>query len=66
MERSDYQFFLFFFFLKFEGDYKEGYYIGVEVAQDDPKAQKPFSGPNVWPGTGNVRNHSGHKKKTLC
>ncbi|KAM5547576.1 2-oxoglutarate-Fe(II) type oxidoreductase hxnY [Rosa sericea] len=31
------------------GDYKEGYYIGVEVAEDDPKAEKPFYGPNVWP-----------------
>ncbi|KAJ7973798.1 2-oxoglutarate (2OG) and Fe(II)-dependent oxygenase superfamily protein [Quillaja saponaria] len=31
------------------GDYKEGYYIGVEVAGDDPEAQKPFYGPNVWP-----------------
>lgn len=31
------------------GDYKEGYYIGVEVSEDDPAAQKPFYGPNVWP-----------------
>ncbi|GAB2268369.1 hypothetical protein Dimus_003332 [Dionaea muscipula] len=31
------------------GDYKEGYYIGVEIPEDDPKAQKPFCGPNVWP-----------------
>lgn len=31
------------------GDYKEGYYIGVEVPEDDPKAEKPFYGPNVWP-----------------
>ncbi|XP_024020686.1 2-oxoglutarate-Fe(II) type oxidoreductase isoform X2 [Morus notabilis] len=31
------------------GDYKEGYYIGVEVAEDDPEAEKPFYGPNVWP-----------------
>lgn len=32
-----------------EGDHKEGYYIGVEVPEDDPKAQKPFFGRNVWP-----------------
>jgi len=32
-----------------KGDCKEGYYIGVEVAKDDPRATKPFSGPNVWP-----------------
>eukprot|EP00262_Sarcandra_glabra_P015712 TRINITY_DN4907_c0_g2_i1.p1 TRINITY_DN4907_c0_g2~~TRINITY_DN4907_c0_g2_i1.p1 ORF type:complete len:300 (-),score=49.82 TRINITY_DN4907_c0_g2_i1:378-1232(-) len=31
------------------GDYKEGYYIGVEVSEDDPQSQKPFYGPNVWP-----------------
>ncbi|KAJ3702285.1 hypothetical protein LUZ61_005990 [Rhynchospora tenuis] len=31
------------------GDYKEGYYIGVEVPQDDPQANKPFYGPNQWP-----------------
>ncbi|XP_057985673.1 2-oxoglutarate-Fe(II) type oxidoreductase-like isoform X1 [Hevea brasiliensis] len=31
------------------GDYKEGYYIGVEVPEDDPQAEKPFYGPNVWP-----------------
>ncbi|GAV88056.1 2OG-FeII_Oxy domain-containing protein/DIOX_N domain-containing protein [Cephalotus follicularis] len=32
------------------GDYKEGYYIGVEVPEDDPQAEKPFFyGPNVWP-----------------
>ncbi|KAL3829926.1 hypothetical protein ACJIZ3_018728 [Penstemon smallii] len=33
------------------GDYKEGYYIGVEVPEDDPDAQKPLSGPNLWPPT---------------
>uniref|UniRef100_A0A0D6QYU0 Fe2OG dioxygenase domain-containing protein n=1 Tax=Araucaria cunninghamii TaxID=56994 RepID=A0A0D6QYU0_ARACU len=32
-----------------KGDCKEGYYIGVEVAQDDPRATKRFAGPNVWP-----------------
>ncbi|KAG8656957.1 hypothetical protein MANES_03G026000v8 [Manihot esculenta] len=31
------------------GDYKEGYYIGVEVPEDDPQAEKPFYGQNVWP-----------------
>ncbi|KAJ0091742.1 hypothetical protein Patl1_13330 [Pistacia atlantica] len=31
------------------GDYKEGYYIGVEVPEGDPEAEKPFYGPNVWP-----------------
>lgn len=31
------------------GDYKEGYYIGVEVPEDEPQAEKPFYGPNVWP-----------------
>ncbi|KAF5458973.1 hypothetical protein F2P56_022965 [Juglans regia] len=34
------------------GDYKEGYYIGVEVAEDDPEAEKPFYGQNVWPAPG--------------
>ncbi|XP_042492376.1 2-oxoglutarate-Fe(II) type oxidoreductase hxnY isoform X2 [Macadamia integrifolia] len=33
------------------GDYKEGYYIGVEVPEDDPEAEKPFYGPNIWPAT---------------
>ncbi|CAO2841874.1 unnamed protein product [Amaranthus hypochondriacus] len=32
-------------------DYKEGYYIGVEVPEDDPDADKPFHGPNVWPAS---------------
>ncbi|KAL9268535.1 2-oxoglutarate-dependent dioxygenase-like protein, partial [Drosera capensis] len=31
------------------GDYKEGYYIGVEVPDGDSKAQRPLCGPNVWP-----------------
>ncbi|KAF3442978.1 hypothetical protein FNV43_RR16896 [Rhamnella rubrinervis] len=31
------------------GDYKEGYYIGVEALEDEPEAEKPFYGPNVWP-----------------
>ncbi|XP_027358094.1 2-oxoglutarate-Fe(II) type oxidoreductase hxnY-like isoform X1 [Abrus precatorius] len=31
------------------GDYKEGYYIGVEVAEEDPESKKPFYGPNKWP-----------------
>ncbi|PKA63397.1 S-norcoclaurine synthase 1 [Apostasia shenzhenica] len=33
------------------GDYKEGYYIGVEVSEDDPQAVKPFYGPNQWPSS---------------
>ncbi|OIW15965.1 hypothetical protein TanjilG_04500 [Lupinus angustifolius] len=33
------------------GDYKEGYYIGVEVSEDDPESQKPFYGPNRWPAS---------------
>ncbi|KAK9713165.1 hypothetical protein RND81_06G008000 [Saponaria officinalis] len=31
------------------GDYKEGYYIGCEVPEDDPNANKPFFVPNIWP-----------------
>ncbi|KAL6974457.1 hypothetical protein U1Q18_028640 [Sarracenia purpurea var. burkii] len=31
------------------GDYKEGYYIGIEVPESGPDAQKPFYGSNVWP-----------------
>ena len=34
------------------GDYKEGYYIGVEVPEDNPEANKPFYGPNQWPTEG--------------
>lgn len=33
------------------GDYKEGYYIGVEVDEDDPESLKPFYGPNKWPAS---------------
>ncbi|KAJ4951028.1 hypothetical protein NE237_027860 [Protea cynaroides] len=33
------------------GDYKEGYFIGIELPEDDPEAEKPFYGPNVWPAT---------------
>ncbi|CAN0900072.1 2-oxoglutarate-Fe(II) type oxidoreductase hxnY [Linum grandiflorum] len=33
------------------GDYKEGYYIGLEIPEDDPEAKKPFHGPNVWPSS---------------
>ncbi|XP_020572498.1 2-oxoglutarate-Fe(II) type oxidoreductase-like isoform X2 [Phalaenopsis equestris] len=32
-----------------QGDFKEGYYIGIEVPEDDPQAEKPFYGPNQWP-----------------
>lgn len=38
------------------GDYKEGYYIGVEVPEGDPAAEKPFYGPNVWPAPGHFIN----------
>ncbi|KAK8970446.1 hypothetical protein KSP40_PGU015880 [Platanthera guangdongensis] len=31
------------------GDYKEGYFIGREIPEDDPLAEKPFFGPNQWP-----------------
>ncbi|KAL1567796.1 2-oxoglutarate-Fe(II) type oxidoreductase hxnY-like isoform X1 [Salvia divinorum] len=31
------------------GDYKEGYYIGIEVSEDQADAQKPFYSPNRWP-----------------
>ncbi|KAL8037671.1 hypothetical protein ABFX02_11G053000 [Erythranthe guttata] len=31
------------------GDYKEGYYIGIELPEDDSDAEKPFYGPNLWP-----------------
>ncbi|KAK8939542.1 hypothetical protein KSP40_PGU009936 [Platanthera guangdongensis] len=39
------------------GDYKEGYYIGVEVLEDDPQAEKPFYGPNQWPSEGKALEH---------
>ena len=31
---------------------KAEYYIGVEVPEDEPEAEKPFYGPNVWPALG--------------
>ncbi|KAK8939071.1 Flavonol synthase/flavanone 3-hydroxylase [Platanthera zijinensis] len=31
------------------GEYKEGYYIGSEIPEDDPRAEKYFFGPNQWP-----------------
>ncbi|KAF5939909.1 hypothetical protein HYC85_021076 [Camellia sinensis] len=31
------------------GDYKEGYYIGIEVPENDPNLEKLLYGPNVWP-----------------
>jgi isopenicillin N synthase-like dioxygenase len=34
-----------------EGDSKEGFYIGVELAENDPQASKEFYGPNIWPST---------------
>ncbi|KAL3368749.1 hypothetical protein AABB24_009533 [Solanum stoloniferum] len=36
------------------GDYKEGYYIGVEIPEDDPESQRPFYGSNVWPTAGTL------------
>jgi hypothetical protein len=36
------------------GDYKEGYYIGVEVPSDDPQSERPFFGPNQWPSEGKL------------
>ncbi|KAF2611638.1 hypothetical protein F2Q70_00013724 [Brassica cretica] len=35
--------------LHYEGDHKEGYYIGSEVPRDDPQWDYPFYGPNPWP-----------------
>ncbi|CAO2841872.1 unnamed protein product [Amaranthus hypochondriacus] len=32
-------------------DHKEGYYVGIEVPEDDPEAEKPFYGPNIWPAS---------------
>ncbi|CAL5360499.1 unnamed protein product [Camellia sinensis] len=34
---------------KHRGDYKEGYYIRMEVPENDPDIEKLFYGPNVWP-----------------
>ncbi|KAI3690004.1 hypothetical protein L2E82_47978 [Cichorium intybus] len=31
------------------GDPKEGFYIGIELPEYDPKAQRPFYGLNLWP-----------------
>nr|GLL39728.1 2-oxoglutarate-Fe(II) type oxidoreductase isoform X1 [Ipomoea trifida] len=31
------------------GDYKEGYYIGIELPKDDSEAERQFYGPNIWP-----------------
>ncbi|EPS58682.1 hypothetical protein M569_16131, partial [Genlisea aurea] len=33
------------------GDYKEGYYIGIEVSESDPDAKHAFYGPNRWPSS---------------
>ena len=38
------------------GDYKEGYYIGIEVPENDPDIGKLFYGPNVWPPSGKLPN----------
>ncbi|KAI7756593.1 hypothetical protein M8C21_022181 [Ambrosia artemisiifolia] len=32
-----------------QGDQKEGFYIGIELPEDDPEAQRTFYGPNLWP-----------------
>nr|XP_043619181.1 2-oxoglutarate-dependent dioxygenase citB-like isoform X4 [Erigeron canadensis]XP_043619182.1 2-oxoglutarate-dependent dioxygenase citB-like isoform X4 [Erigeron canadensis] len=34
-----------------QGDHKEGFYIGIELPEDDPEAQRSFYGPNLWPGS---------------
>lgn len=47
------------------GDYKEGYYIGVEVAEDDPESHKPFYGPNKWPAPGKRLKVLAFEKKIL-
>ncbi|GJV17144.1 2-oxoglutarate-Fe(II) type oxidoreductase-like protein isoform X1 [Tanacetum coccineum] len=31
------------------GDHKEGFYIGIELPENDPEAQRTFYGPNLWP-----------------
>ncbi|EFJ38637.1 hypothetical protein SELMODRAFT_402706 [Selaginella moellendorffii] len=31
------------------GDSKEGYYIGREIPETDPRANEPYQGPNQWP-----------------
>lgn len=36
------------------GDYKEGYYIGLELPEGDSDADKPFYGPNLWPAPGQL------------
>lgn len=39
-------------FVHISGDYKEGYYLGIELSEDQPDAHKPFYGPNRWPSEG--------------
>lgn len=34
------------------GDHKEGFYIGIELPEDDPEAQRTFYCPNLWPDSG--------------
>ncbi|EPS60126.1 hypothetical protein M569_14678 [Genlisea aurea] len=35
------------------GDYKESYFIGPEISEDDePGANRPLRGPNRWPSSG--------------
>lgn len=41
------------------GDYKEGYYIGIEekIPGDDSGGEMPFYGPNIWPAEGKSLNY---------
>nr|GEV72607.1 2-oxoglutarate-Fe(II) type oxidoreductase-like isoform X1 [Tanacetum cinerariifolium] len=34
-----------------QGDHKEGFYIGIELPEDNPEAQRTFYGPNLWPNS---------------
>lgn len=54
------------FFTVFQvGDYKEGFYIGVEVDEDDPESSKPFYGTNKWPAPGKMNQFLFFEKKNL-
>jgi len=37
-----------------KGDSKEGYYIGREVPDSDPRSKKPLHGPNQYPSSGQL------------
>lgn len=45
-------------FLDILGDFKEGYYIGIEILEDDPHAEKPFYGRNQWPSEGKIIDYA--------